>query len=169
MDTGRLIIRIVVGLTLAAHGAQKLFGTFGGRGLDGTGRMFEALGFRPGKLFAGVAGLGETGGGLALAFGLLTPLAAGVVAATMIVAIVSVHLDKGFFTHNGGYEFPLMIGAVALGIALTGPGKLSLDAMLGLSFSGTRWGLLSLAMGVFGALTPLSTRTSSPKQLTRQR
>jgi putative oxidoreductase len=168
MDAGLLIIRIVVGLTLAAHGAQKLFGMFGGHGLGGTGGFFESLGFRPGKLFAATAGLGEAGGGLALALGLLTPLAAGVVAATMIVAIVSVHLEKGFFTQNGGYEFPLLIGAVALGVAFTGPGRLSVDAAVGLSFGGARWGLLALALSVFGALPPLASRTPSPKQLTKQ-
>jgi putative oxidoreductase len=89
-------------------------------------------------------------------------------AATMIVAIFSAHLDKGFFTQKGGYEFPLLIGAVALGIAFTGPGKLSVDAALGVSFGGTRWGLLALAMSAFGSLPPLATRAPSPKQLTKQ-
>src|SRR5215510_4540749 len=108
MEFGLLLIRLVVGLTLAAHGAQKLFGLFGGYGIAGTGGFFESLGFRPGKLMAVVAGFGEAGGGLGIALGLLTPFAAALIIAVMLVAIVSVHLSKGFFNSNGGYEFPLV-------------------------------------------------------------
>src|SRR5215470_10130827 len=87
MEFGLLIIRTAVGLTLAAHGAQKLFGSFGGRGLAKTGGMFESMGFRPGNVHAALAGLGETCGGLALALGVLTPLASAVAVATMVVAV----------------------------------------------------------------------------------
>jgi putative oxidoreductase len=101
MDIGLLILRLVAGLTLAAHGAQKLFGWFGGYGLAGTGGFFQSLGFRPGKLHAVAAGLAEFSGGLLLALGLLTPLGALLVLAVMLTAMVSVHGSKGFFMTAG--------------------------------------------------------------------
>ena len=97
MSLGLLILRLVVGLSLAAHGTQKLFGWFGGYGLKGTGQFLEQLGFRPGRLQALQAGLAETLGGLFLAAGFLTPAAAAAVVAVMLVAAVSVHLKNGFF------------------------------------------------------------------------
>ncbi len=164
MEFGLLLIRLVIGLTLAAHGAQKLFGLFGGYGIAGTGGFFESLGFRPGKVIATMACLGETGRGLALALGLLTPFAAAVIVATMIVAIWGVHLEKGFFLQNGGYEYLLVIGAVAAAVAFTGPGQLSLDRVLGLSLAGAKWGLIALGLGVLGALPPLLARAASTRQ-----
>jgi putative oxidoreductase len=161
METGLLIIRLAVGLTLAAHGAQKLFAMFGGYGLSRTGGFFESLGFRPGKPFAAMAGLGEICGGLALALGALTPFASAVVLATMLVAILSAHLDKGFFAQNGGYEYPLVLAAMAAGLAFTGPGNLSLDAALDLSFAGSKWGLIAVGLGVVGALPPLVMRSAA--------
>jgi putative oxidoreductase len=158
MEFGLFLIRMVVGLTLAAHGAQKLFGLFGGHGIAGTGQFFESIGFRPGRVLAAIAGLGELGGGLALALGLLTPFASAAIIATMAVAIWSVHIEKGFFNHAGGYEFPLMIAAIALGIAFTGAGPLSLDATLGFPLSGGEWGWLALGLGLAGALPPLIAR-----------
>jgi putative oxidoreductase len=158
MDIGILVIRVVIGLALAAHGAQKLFGVFGGPGLAATGGFFEALGFRPGRAFAALAGLGELGGGLALALGLATPLAAAVVIATMLVAIVAVHLDKGFFVQNNGYEYPLVVGVAAAGLAFAGPGRLSVDALAGLAFAGTTWGLVALLLGALGAVPVLVAR-----------
>jgi putative oxidoreductase len=161
MEFGLFLLRVVVGLTLAAHGAQKLFGMFGGHGIAGTGQFFEALGFRPGRLMAAVAGLGEAGGGLAFAFGLLTPFASAVIIATMAVAIWSVHLEKGFFNQNGGYELPLLIATIALGIAFTGAGPLSLDAILGLPLVGGAWGFVALGLGLAGALPPLVARAAA--------
>ena len=158
MEFGLLIIRLVVGLTLAAHGAQKLFGMFGGYGIAGTGGFFESIGFRPGKVIATMAG------GLALALGLLTPFAAAAIVAAMIVAIWGVHLEKGFFLENDGYESPLVIGAVAAAVAFTGPGQLSLDQMLGLSLAGAKWGLIALSLGVLGALPPLLVQAASTHQ-----
>src|SRR5882757_7128941 len=102
MDTGLLLLRIVVGLLLAGHGAQKLFGWFGGHGLEGTGGFFHGLGYRPGKAFAFVAGLSEFGGGLLLALGLFTPLAGAIIIGTMFNVITSVHSDKGPWAQNGG-------------------------------------------------------------------
>jgi putative oxidoreductase len=158
MSVGLLILRLVVGLILAAHGAQKLFGWFGGYGLAGTGQFLEQLGFRPGRLHAAQAGLAEVLGGLFLAAGLLTPVAAAAVVAVMLVAAVSVHLEKGFFAHTGGYEYTLLLGAAALALAFTGPGAISLDEALGLSWSGETWGLVSLAAGLVGGAVPLIAR-----------
>src|SRR6266850_4808361 len=114
MSVGLLILRLVVGLTLAAHGAQKLFAWFGGYGIAGTGQFLEQLGFRPGRLQAAQAGIAETVGGLFLAAGFLTPAAAAAVVAVMFVAAVSVHIEKGFFALNGGYEYTLVLAGAAL-------------------------------------------------------
>jgi len=164
MALGLLIIRLAVGLTLAAHGAQKLFGLFGGHGLAGTGGFLESLGFRPGKPLALLAGLGELCGGLALALGVFTPFAAALVVATMVVAMLGVHVEKGFFSQNGGYEYALLIALSALGIAFAGPGALSLDAAFGLALAGTWWGVVALVMGVIGALPPLLARAVATRR-----
>jgi putative oxidoreductase len=111
MDIGLLVLRLAVGLTMAAHGGQKLFGWFGGYGIAGTGGFLESLGFRPGKVHAGLAGTAELVGGLLIALGLLTPVGAALVIAVMVVAIGSVHLPKGFFVSDGGFEYNLMIVA----------------------------------------------------------
>jgi putative oxidoreductase len=133
-DVGLLALRVGVGGTLFAHGAQKLFGWFGGAGLEQTGVTFEQLGFRPGKANAIAAGLGEAGGGALLAAGLGTPSAAAAVAGTMIVAS-SMHAASGFFNSKGGFEFPAVLGWSAAALALTGPGALSLDHVLGHRFN----------------------------------
>jgi putative oxidoreductase len=167
MSIGLLIVRLVVGLTLAAHGAQKLFGWFGGYGIAGTGQFFEQLGFRPGRVQAALAGLAETAGGLFLAAGFLTPVAATAVVAVMLVAAVSVHLKSGFFAQAGGYEYPLVLAAVAVALAFTGPGAVSLDHALGVSWSGEAWGLAALAAGLITGTVPLlSRKTTVPKAAT---
>ena len=158
MSVGLLILRLVVGLTLAAHGAQKLWGWFGGYGIAGTGQFLEQLGFRPGRFHAAQAGIVEVVGGLFLAVGLLTPAAAAAVVAVMLVAAVSVHLKGGFFLQGGGYEYTLILGAAALTLAFTGPGAISLDQALGISWSGEAWGLGALAAGLIGGAVPLVTR-----------
>jgi putative oxidoreductase len=158
MSVGLLILRLVVGLTLAAHGAQKLLGWFGGYGIAGTGQFLEQLGFRPGRLHAAQAGIVEVVGGLFLAVGLLTPAAAAAVVAVMLVATVSVHFKGGFFLQGGGYEYTLVLGTAALALAFTGPGAISLDQALGISWSGEAWGLGALAAGLIGGAVPLVTR-----------
>lgn len=158
MDIGLLVLRMVLGLTLAAHGAQKLFGWFGGPGLEGLAGWLGSIGFRAPRFNAALAALSETGGGLLLALGLLTPVAAAAYFAVMAVAGISVHRKAGFFAQQGGYEYTLVLGLAALSLAFTGPGALSLDALLGLTFSGARWGLAALAAGTVGFLLPLSTR-----------
>ena len=129
-DFGLLALRLGVGGTLVAHGTQKLFGWFGGAGLDKTAAGFERIGFRPGKINAIAAGLGEAGGGALLATGIGSPGAGAAIAGTMIVAS-SMHIDNGFFSNKGGFEFPAVLGLSAAALALTGPGTLSVDHVLG--------------------------------------
>jgi putative oxidoreductase len=165
MEIGLLLLRLTVGLTLSAHGAQKLFGWFGGPGLEATGPFFETIGFRPGRRHALMAGLVETGGGLLLALGLLTPIGAAVICSVMLVAL-TVHIKNGFFAQNGGYEYTIVLGVAALSVAFTGPGSLSLDALLGNHFSGTFWGIAALLAGVLGGVFSLSQRHTTPGQQT---
>lgn len=122
LDAGLLIIRLVVGLTLMGHGAQKLFGWFGGYGPKGTGGWMESIGMKPGVAMAVLAGLAELVGGLLFAAGLWLPVAAVLIAGTMLVAIVKVHGPNGYWTDKGGYEYNLLLIAVAVALALTGPG-----------------------------------------------
>jgi putative oxidoreductase len=149
-------------MTLAAHGAQKLFGWFGGPGLAGAGVGFESLGFTPGRRHALMAGVVEIGGGLLLAVGLATPLAAAIVASVMIVAAVSAHMPRGFFAQNGGFEYPFVLGVAGLTPAFTGPGRLALDALLGWEFGNAAWGAAALALAVVGAAGQLAQRRTSP-------
>ena len=158
MGIGILILRLVAGLTLAAHGAQKLFGWFGGYGLTGTGGFLEQLGFVPGKRNALFAGLAEAVGGLLLALGFATPLAAAVIIAVMTVAIVSVHLKHGFFNHNQGYEYTMTLAVIAVSLGFTGPGPFSLDAVLGVHAVGPAWGVAAAAIGLAAAAIQLAGR-----------
>src|SRR5262245_11679095 len=162
MDLGLLILRLFAGLTLAAHGAQKLFGWFGGYGLAGTGGFMEQLGFHPGKRAALMAGLSEGLGGLLLAFGAVTPLAAALIVGVMLVAIGSVHWSKGFFNHVGGYEYLLVLAVTAVSIVFAGPGRFSIDAWLGREYAGIGWGLGSLVVGALGGTLQLLSRHPQP-------
>jgi putative oxidoreductase len=148
MSYGVLVIRLVLGLTVAAHGAQKLFPVLGGYGPRGTGGFFAGLGFRAPVLMALAAGAAEFGGGLLLAAGLLTPLGALAVAIVMLNAIAVVHWRNGFWNTNGGFEFNLLIWATAVGIAATGPGRFSLDRLIGWddNISGLWWGVVAVAL-----------------------
>ncbi|NLU73064.1 DoxX family protein [Streptomyces sp. HNM0575] len=129
-DLGLLALRLGTGGVLFAHGTQKLFGWFGGYGLEGTGKAMEQLGFRPGTRVALASGLGEAGGGTLLAMGLATPGAGAAVAAAMAGA-ASVHVPAGFFNDKGGLEFPAFLGFAGAALALSGPGAWSLDHLLG--------------------------------------
>lgn len=124
---GLTLLRVIAGLTFAAHGSQKLFGWFGGYGLAGVGQWMESIGLAPGYLMALLAGSAEFFGGVALILGLLVRPAAAVLAVTMLVAIVTVHLANGFFMSNNGYEFALALLAISLAVLIEGAGKLSLD------------------------------------------
>lgn len=125
-----LALRIPVGVIFMAHGAQKLFSWFGGYGLEGTGQWMASIGLEPGYLMALLAGSAEFFGGLFLLLGLLTRPAAFVLAFTMLVAIVTVHLANGLFMSNNGYEFGLALLAASVSLALSGAGKLSIDKFL---------------------------------------
>ncbi|WP_127360307.1 DoxX family protein [Actinacidiphila soli] len=129
-DLGLLALRLGLGSVLFAHGAQKLFGWFGGLGLDGTASAMEHMGFVPSKPSALAAGLGEAGGGALLALGLATP-AAGAAAAGAMAGAVSVHAPAGFFAMSGGFELPAFLGYSAAGIGIAGPGRYSLDHLTG--------------------------------------
>jgi putative oxidoreductase len=133
LDFGLFLIRILFGVAMAAHGAQKLFGWFGGYGVKGTGAFLESLGFRPGIPFAIAAGLSEFGGGILLALGLFTPIGSAAVLTAMIVASVSVHLKNGFFAVNNGFELAFLYAAAAIGLAFAKAGTFSLDSLLGLN------------------------------------
>lgn len=125
-----LPIRLAAGVIFVAHGAQKLFGWFGGYGLDATAGWMASIGLEPGVLMAALAGGAEFFGGLALILGLLVRPAALVLALTMIVAIVTVHLQHGLFMANNGYEFGLTLLAISIGLAIRGAGSLSLDQLI---------------------------------------
>ena len=125
-----LALRIPAGIIFAAHGAQKLFGWFGGYGLEGTGQWMASIGLNPGYLLALLAGGAEFFGGLALLVGLLVRPASAVLAFAMLVAIFSVHIGNGLFMSNNGYEFALALLAVAVSLVVSGAGRASLDAAL---------------------------------------
>jgi len=133
-----LVLRVPVGLTLAAHGAQKLFGWFGGYGLEGTGQWMASIGLEPGTLMALLAGSAEFFGGLALVLGLLTRPAALVSAFTMLVAIFTVHIGNGLFMSNNGYEYALSLFAVTLALTIQGAGRFALDNLLLARFADIR-------------------------------
>jgi putative oxidoreductase len=152
VEIALLVLRLVVGLGFAAHGAQKLFGAFGGHGIEGTAGVFEQLGLRPGKHHAWTAGSAEFAGGLLIALGLLTPFAAAALIAVMTAAVLTVHLPNGFFNPDNGYEYNLVLVAVVFALAGIGAGDWSLDNALGLDLAGTVWALAAAGVGVLGGL-----------------
>ena len=127
---GALALRIPVGIIFAAHGAQKLFGWFGGYGLEGTGQFFGSIGLNPGYLMALLAGLVEFFGGLALVLGVLVRPAAAALAFAMLIAVFAVHWSKGFFASSGGYEYALALLAASVALLLSGAGRFSVDRTL---------------------------------------
>ena len=161
MDFGLVVARLVFGITMSAHGAQKLFGWFGGYGISGTGQFFESIGFRPGRVLAAAAGLGEVAGGLLVALGLLGPVGPALMLSVMIVAS-SLHWKNGLFATANGIELPLLYSAAAVALAFTGYGTDSLDALFGLARVWTP-DLIGtvVALGVFGGVGNLVVRNAS--------
>lgn len=158
MSIGLLLIRLTIGATLAAHGAQKLFGVFGGHGIDGTAGFVQSLGFRNPKPWVYLLGASELAGGAFVAAGFLTPFGAAAIVGAMAAASIIVHGSNGFFASENGYEFPLALGATAAGIAFTGPGRWSLDHALDWHLNGTGWGLFALLLGTTAAGTVYASR-----------
>ena len=160
LDHGLLILaRLVFGLLMAAHGAQKAFGWFGGYGLAGTGGFFESIGFRPGRFFAATAAGTEIGAGLLVALGLLGPLGPALIVSVMMVAAFSVHWQHGLFAQNNGIEMPLLYAVAAISLALTGFGAYAVDTVLGLTSlwsPAIAWG--ALALGALGGVANLALR-----------
>jgi putative oxidoreductase len=150
MKLGLIALRAALGAVFFAHGAQKLFGWFGGYGLEATANAFDSMGLKPGKRNALASGVSEVGGGALLATGFLTPLAAAAMIGVQSQAIRTVHWDKGFFAADGGFEFNLTLIAATFALADVGPGPLSLDRALGTERSGTLWALAALGVGLAG-------------------
>ncbi|MEV0123561.1 DoxX family membrane protein [Streptomyces sp. NPDC050703] len=162
-DLGLLLLRAGTGGVLAAHGAQKLFGWFGGHGLEGTGAFFESIGYAPGKRNALVAGLAEAGGGALLALGLATP-AAGSAAAGAMAGAAAVHAPSGFFSQGGGYEYPAFLGLASAALAVTGPGRYSVDHAVGHSLNRAWMVPAALAGTAVGVLVTLAARNKNVRE-----
>lgn len=154
LDTALLALRLVVGLTLVAHGWNHLYG--GGR-IPGAARWFESLGLRPGVVHAWMSTFTEVAAGVGIAAGILTPVACGAAVGLMVVAGVVAHRPNGFFIFREGFEYVLMIAVVAVAIAVAGPGAASVDAAAGIVLDGLPAGALAAAMGLGGALVLLAT------------
>lgn len=152
MDFGLFALHGVVGLLFIGHGAQKLFGAFGGHGLDATGGFFESLGLKPGRLHATAAGLSEFGGGVLLALGLLTPIGAALIIATMVAAIATVHAGKGPWSTDGGWELNVTYIVAAVALAGASAGQWSLDNAFDLNVAGTDWAVGALVVGLLGGI-----------------
>jgi putative oxidoreductase len=152
-----LIIRVVVGLTLVAHGTQKAFGWFGGPGYAKLEQGFKAQGYRPVQLWTALVILGEVGGGLSLAFGFLTPLGAAGALGAMVMAI-KMHWQKGFFGSKGGFEYPLTLLAMSVAIGVSGAGAYSLDNLFGIVLPSLVFVVLALAALIVDAIGIYITR-----------
>lgn len=160
-DLGRLLLRVTVGSIFVEHGSQKLFGWFGGHGPDGTGQFFESLGLRPGRRQAIMAGVAEAGGGALLALGLATPAAAAALGSVMVTALRTAVWRDGIKVGTGGYEVLLLANAVA--VADLGPGRLSLDALLGRERRGMGWGTAALGAALAGSALAVAAGRRAPE------
>ena len=159
LNLGLLIARLVIGLLMAAHGTQKLFGWFGGYGLNTTGEFFVQLGFQRGRAFATLASVAEVASGLLVALGFLGPVGPAMMISVMLVAAISVHLKNGLFAAKNGIEVPLLYATGAFGLAFTGFGDYALDALLGIRTAWTpaiTWAVL--VVGIVGGIANLVIR-----------
>jgi putative oxidoreductase len=165
MSIGLFILRLVIGLLFMGHGAQKLFGILGGGGLAGTGAQFDAIGLRPGRRNAVIAGLGEFGGGLLVLLGWFTPLGAAAIIAVMVAAIWTVHARNGLWVSDGGFEYHLVVIAAVFALAGVGAGGWSLDHALAFADNGVTWAIVAALVGsLAGAGAVLSARGSQERQ-----
>jgi putative oxidoreductase len=162
IDLGLLILRVVLGLLLAAHGAQKLFGWFGGYGFAKTSGAFGSMmRLRPAPLWTALGGLSEFGGGLLLALGLLSPFGSAAIISAMLMAIILAHWPR-FWNTDGGLEYPMVNLVAALTLAITGPGRYSLDSALGIALPAPATLIVLMVMVVIGIGVALATRASQP-------
>jgi putative oxidoreductase len=161
MNLGRLALRLTIGGTFFVHGTQKLFGWFGGYGPDGTGKFFESLGLRPGRENAIAAGATETGGGVLVALGLATPLAAAGLSSVMITALRTAVWNEGIKPATGEHE--VLLAAAALALTETGPGTPSLDSAFGIERRGSGWALAALGAGAAGSAIAISRARQQPE------
>lgn len=159
----RLILRTLMGVLFMGHGLQKLRGWFGGYGLEGTGQFFESVGLRPGKKHATAAGVAETAGGAMLTLGLLTPVSAAALIGVMATAVKTVHLEKGPWVSEGGWEYNAVVVGTLVALTEAGPGSISLDAKLGTELSGPFWAFAALAAGLGGAAANLASSEAEPE------
>lgn len=167
MNFALLVLRLIVGGLFVGHGTQKLLGWFGGHGLDGTAAYFETTGLKPGRINAIAAGVAEVTAGVLLAAGFLTPLAAALITAVMVTAVWTVHRPNGLWITDGGYEYNLVLAAIAFAITAVGAGSWSLDAAWNLDLDGTSWAFIELAAGALGgwiaAIAPQHGRSRSSR------
>jgi putative oxidoreductase len=159
MSIGLFILRVVVGALFVGHGTQKLYGLFGGHGPEGTSRMFESIGYTPGRPMAYLGGLTEAGGGALLMLGFLTPLGCAAIVG-MMTGTLPVHAPKGLWNQNGGFELPLVYATAAAAIAFAGPGRASVDSAIGWAASGAAIGIASVAFGILTGVVMLAVRAS---------
>jgi putative oxidoreductase len=152
MNVALLALHVVIGVLFVGHGAQKLFGAFGGYGITGTAGFMESLGLKPGKVHAIAAGVAELAGGALLALGLFVPFAAAVLIATMVTAIITVHARNGVWLGDNGYEYNLVLIAALFALAGVGAGKYGLDDAFGLDLASTGWALAALGAGIAGGV-----------------
>ncbi|WP_030267386.1 DoxX family protein [Streptomyces sp. NRRL B-24484] len=162
-DLGLFALRAAVGGVMFAHGAQKLFGWFGGGGIEGTAQAMEHMGYEPGRPNAVASGLGEAGGGALLVLGLATPVAGSVVAGTMAGAI-AVHAPAGFFAMGGGFEYPGLLGTCGLALGISGAGRYSLDHALGHVLDRPWVGLLAFGASAIGAAAVVTRRQDTVRR-----
>lgn len=162
MAFGLFLLRVVIGALFVGHGTQKLFGWFGGPGIDGTRGMFRSLGYRRPRAMAILAGGAETGAGALLVLGLLTPLAAAAVIGLMVNAIVAVHAGNGPWVADGGWEYNAVLAAAATTFAFAGPGGFALDPALGLGMTQGGWGITTILVGLGSAGVVLAMRETTP-------
>ena len=168
MNIALLTLRVVTGLLFAGHGAQKLFGWFGGGGIDGTASVFEKIGLRPGRVQARAAGFNEFAGGLFLAAGFLLPISAALIIATMTAAVATVHLKNGPWATNQGWELNALYATIAFAVTAIGAGALSVDNPLAIGLTGLGWAIAALVAGVAGGLGAVAFGRRPPRAASRR-